>query len=1122
MSETGELIGKRYRVLDEIGRGGMGVVYRAYDRLTGEIVALKRVTSPDKIRQFKLDSPLDYRLSLAQEFKTLASLRHPNVISVLDYGFTDPKGSVLDRQPYFTMDYLENAEHITLVSQKLPIAQRIDLLIQVLQALAYLHRRNILHRDLKPANILVVDGKVKVLDFGLAAPRDRNDRGGSDAIGTLAYMAPEVLQGAFATEASDLYTFGIISYELLAGQHPFDTDNSINLIRDVLLTPPDMRLLDVSEEMTNGIARLLSKERLERYQDPAEVIELYRQTVPSLRSQESRETRESYLQAAQFVGRETEFDQLGNGLHRARQGKGNAWLIAGESGVGKSRLLEELRTVALVEGVAVLRGQSVSDGGSLYGAWREVLRRLVLMTTLTDEEARVLKPLVTDIQILISRHVDDPPEIDPQAAQRRLLNVVQAILLRVLRDEGQPVLIILEDIHWIGSESLALLADLTARMADWPLMIVASYRDDERAALVDDLPNMYLLKLERLTEDNIAVLSESMLGDAGRLPEVINLLQRETEGNVFFMVEVARVLAEDAGRLDQIGSKTLPNNIFAGGINHVVQRRLERVPQSARHLLNIAAVIGRQIDLDLLRAIEPTINVETWLTTCAAAAVLEVGESGTREGNWRFAHDKLREGLLADMEPDDRRHLHQQIAKALETLHIDRTQYATQLAYHWGKAGDVMRELRYTRMAGEQAIRSSANREAIHYFNRALFLLEIIPDYPEKTEHELALLIAVGLATMAADGYGAPEVQNAYMRAREMSKKVGTAPQMLVVLANLSGYYIARAEYRTASDIGLEMLFLAEKLQSPVGEMSAHLVLGQTVGFMGEHEAAKRHLEAMVSKYDPTRPRANIQTNAVQDFGVAGIVLLGITYWILGYPDRAIEYGNRAIAVADLLAHPMSIVFARHWTSTIQYFRGDYAESRRWADASASLAREKNYSMFVALAQIFQAASGAQLGESLDESLPHLQAALIAYRATGAEFCMPFFLGLLAEMQSQAGNITQAQTSLDEAFELVERHGEYWCHSELYRLKGELILRQGQQTEEAEAYLKQSIEIAQKRGARTPALRTAIRLARLWQQQGRKDEACDLITDHYIAFTEGFDTGDLREAQTLLAELTQG
>jgi len=1119
MSETGELVGKRYRVLDEIGRGGMGIVYRAYDRLTGDIVALKRVTSPDKIHQFKLDTNLDYRLHLAQEFKILASLRHPNIISVLDYGFTDPKVGALDRQPYFTMDYLENAQQITQVVQNLPIIKRLELLIQVLQALVYLHRRNVLHRDLKPANILVVDGTVKVLDFGLAAARDRNDRSGSDAMGTLAYMAPEVLQGEPTSEASDLYTFGIITYELLAGRHPFDTDNPTNLIRDVLLTLPDLSPLDVSEEMTIGIARLLAKAPLERYQDPAEVIELYRRAFPNLRSQDSRETRESFLQAAQFVGREAEFDQLNTSLRRMMQGEGNAWRIAGESGVGKSRLLEELRTVALVEGVAVLRGQSVSEGGSLYITWREVLRRLVLMTRLTDEEARVLKPFVTDIQVLIGRPVDDPPEIDPQAAQRRLLDIVQAILLRVLRDDRQPMLIILEDIHWIGSESLTLLADLTARMADWPLMLVASYRDDERATLVNDLPNMRLLKLERLTESSIAILSESMLGEAGRLPEVINLLQRETEGNVFFMVEVARVLAEDAGQLDQIGSKTLPNNIFAGGINKVVQRRLERVPNSARLLLNIAAVVGRQIDLDLLRAIEPTINLDTWLTTCAAAAVLEVGESGTREGSWRFAHDKLREGLLAELEPNERRRLHQQVAKALEALHSDRTQYANQLAYHWGKAGDVMRELRYTRLAGEQAIRSSANREAIHYFNRALALLDAVPDYAEKTEHELGLLIAIGLATMAADGYGAPEVQEAYTRAREMSKKIGTAPQMLVVLANLSGYYIARADYRTASDIGLEMLLLAETLKSPVGEMSAHLILGQTVGFMGEHEAAKRHLEAMVNNYDPTRPRHNIQTNAVQDFGVAGIVLLGITYWILGYPDRAIEYGNRAIAVAEMLSHPMSIVFARHWTSTIQYFRGDYAESRRWADASVALAQEKNYSLFVALAQIFQAASGARLGQPLEVTLPQMQAALIAYRATGAEFCMPFFLGLLAEMQAQAGEITQAENSLEEAFRMVERNGEYWCHSELYRLKGEFVLRQGQSVDEEEANFKKSIEVAQRRGARTPALRTAIRLARLWQQQGRTEEACDLITEHYIVFSEGFDTSDLREAQMLLAEL---
>src|SRR5712692_8358103 len=233
-SVVSSLFSQRYRLAREIGRGGMGVVYRAADRLSGQDVALKRVTKPSEELIFtSASASADRQLALAQEFQLLASLRHPNIISVLDYGFDD------EHRPYFTMDLLENPVTVSHYAQSLPVPEKTRVLAQILQALKYLHRRGIVHRDLKPANILVSDGQLKVLDFGLAIARHQEAPGTSSTTGTLAYMAPEVLDGQPAREASDLYAVGVIAYELFMGKHPFNTANLTALVDEILKTVPD-------------------------------------------------------------------------------------------------------------------------------------------------------------------------------------------------------------------------------------------------------------------------------------------------------------------------------------------------------------------------------------------------------------------------------------------------------------------------------------------------------------------------------------------------------------------------------------------------------------------------------------------------------------------------------------------------------------------------------------------------------------------------------------------------------------------------------------------------------------------------------------------------------------------
>lgn len=554
----------RYRLLERIGKGGMGEVFRAHDRLTGQSVALKRVyfslngptppasvqdsralaqtvaatepqtqaTSPTRLGQTTSVRSLSaqeqtLRLHLTQEFRTLSSLRHPHIVSVIDYGFAD------DRQPYFTMEFLEGAVSIDKAGRDQPLPVQVALLQQVLQAVTYLHRCGILHRDLKPGNILVTSGAqglhIKVVDFGLAlAARDIDL---PNIAGTLGYIAPEILRGDAASPATDLFAVGVIAYELLVGVHPFAGRPTGELVQQALALRPNLEedsRLDAA--MKAVLRRAMAHEPGERYADAVAFSHDLCQAAQLPLPKETLEIRNSFLQAAAFVARGSEFAQLRQALTEAARGRGALFLIGGESGVGKSRLLDELRTLALVRGLRVVQGQAVNAAGGAYQVWKEALRPLCLDAALTDLDAGVLRAAVPDIAALLDRPVPEPPVLTPQSAHMRLLLCIESLL----RAQSEPLLILLEDLHWAEATSLAVLQRLLhARALDeQSLLIVGTFRSDERPELPFELPGAQTLVLHRLKPEEIAALSAAMLGAAGRRPELLHLLTHETEGNL--------------------------------------------------------------------------------------------------------------------------------------------------------------------------------------------------------------------------------------------------------------------------------------------------------------------------------------------------------------------------------------------------------------------------------------------------------------------------------------------------------------------------------------------------------------------------------------------------------------
>src|SRR5579871_204588 len=292
----------------------MGSVYRCVDRLTEQSVALKSV---------KLERAAgrgdSRRLAITREFETLASLHHPRVIEVIDYGFD------ADDKPFFTMTYLENAQHIDAAARDLPLEGRVHLIIQMLEALEYLHRREIIHHDLKPSNVLVdSDGGVKVLDFGVALLRQRQSKDSTS--GTIGYAAPEFMQGARPSVSSDLYAVGVLAYEVVIGHHPFDLNNLRHLLYQIANETPDFSALD-NPPLIAVLTKLMAKTPDERYVSARAAIRDLYEALSEPIPVEPTAIRESFLQAAQFVGREAEFNVLKDALAKARAGEGSAWLV---------------------------------------------------------------------------------------------------------------------------------------------------------------------------------------------------------------------------------------------------------------------------------------------------------------------------------------------------------------------------------------------------------------------------------------------------------------------------------------------------------------------------------------------------------------------------------------------------------------------------------------------------------------------------------------------------------------------------------------------------------------------------------------------------------------------------
>lgn len=1037
------IVNQRYIIQKQLGEGGMGVVYSAIDRLNGNReIALKQLHTAPLRNDVNTEERENRLFMIAREFRALASLRHPNVISVLDYGF-DKNG-----EPFFTMDLLDNPKTILGATEDSDLSQKVHYFQQFLEGLTYLHRRGIIHRDLKPDNVLInSDNLVKILDFGVAQgglSRSMSEEQGATMAGTLAYMAPEIFMENPANIRTDLYAAGIIGYELFARQHPMDTSKSVAaIINAILFKPIDLSPLD--DKIAPIIGKLLSREPQDRYSSADAVIAVLSQTYDFVKPTESVTIRENILQNAPFIGRDDEFSQLKQALRTIMDRNlmvGSSWLLAGESGVGKSRLLNELRIQAVMHGVLVLNGQGMSEGGAVYELWRQPLRLLCLEYPPTSEEASILKPILPDIETLLGIEVADaPPALNPKIAQERLLAAIE----KMFTQSKRPILLILEDIHW-AAESLNVLKRLTPLTTGHPLMIVASYRDDEAPALGAQLADMISIKLHRLTRDEIGHLSKAMLGKEEQAEPLVDLLHRETDGNALFIIEVMRALAESTGRVDMIGARTVPQYIITGGMKQILERRLAQVPPEATAFLNMAAVAGRQLDLDLLSDLFVDMPLERWLQQCVEALVIEVNDD-----RWRFVHDKFRETILDGLPTSERQRLHSAVAGTMETRYKDDPARAPLLLYHWQAAGNIEKSLRYAELSGDQAMLNGANLQAKNYYETALRLCGELP--ADDKHQRLQVELCIKLSKVAA--YHPEEsLTHAMKNAVSLAETLSDEALLARILGSTGAYHFMLGQLSVSMQFFQQSMILAEKLGMEELLLLPYNIIGRTVALAGNFGQSRQKLgdgirlaekfndlellsgslafyalslmmQGLPLEAEPVIQRSLEVAEQVGPSRMTGtLVINGCGKMWGGHWDEALEFFNRSEALATKINDFLPLYWSRGFLGNIYMRTGNLLKAAEYLDKSIGMIEQGKTVFHLPLFHAYRAELDFLEGNA-DVALERTKASLEFGRQTQQELAIGESLATLGKIYSSMGEVAQAENAFEQSLESHRQGGRF-------------------------------------------------------------------------------------------------
>lgn len=732
-------IADRYLIEQEIGRGGMGIVFQARDLLLERPVAVKVVSAGG------LGS--DGHSRLLQEARAAARLNHANIVAVYDVGTATMPDH--EEGSYIVMELVDGATLRD--SDRLSIERIIDITSDICRALETAHEQGIIHRDLKPENVALTEsGTIKLMDFGLAriTGKTRLTQQGT-FMGTVSYLAPEIILGQEATASSDLYALGVMLYELSAGRPPFEGGDLTAVLSQHLyapIVPPSSYNGDLPPAMDELIVRLLSKRPEDRPGSARDVrLALERISQTRVESAPVSATEINRLVRGRMVGREDEFGQAARLWQEAAGGNGAFLLISGEPGIGKTRLVRELSTFVEISGGRSLIGYCYESERTPYGPIAQMVEATLKEGRLSDLPATVLADLLALVPEMRLQYPNVPANerLDPESEQRRIFDSIVTWFGALTRES--QIMLVVDDVHWADSGSLSLLRHLARRLASRGALIVATYREVELDEALPFQEMLVELNRERLaTRIKLARLDKKQTGDllatlfAEEItPEFLDGIYRETEGNPFFIEEVCKALVErgdlyfEGGRWHRPDMERLE---IPQGIKVTIQSRLAKLSRQEQRILQAAAMLGREFEFEMLVVTSGSDEddlIETLDRADRAQLVEEVQRPDVPRGTrFSFTHALIYSTLVSNLSTLRRQRLQRQVALALERAFPDRRQeLAPLLGRYFAEAGEGEKAVEYLVQAGDDARQLYAYDEAIEAYEQALIFLREFDDH---------------------------------------------------------------------------------------------------------------------------------------------------------------------------------------------------------------------------------------------------------------------------------------------------------------------------------------------------------------------------------------------------------
>ena len=850
-----------------------------------------------------------------------------------------------------------------------------------------------------------------------------------------------------------------------------------------------------------------------------------------------------------FVGRDQDLALLQARWEQVKEGEGQVVLLSGEAGIGKSRLVLELRDRLRDEPHVWLEGRaSPYHSGDALHPVTGMLRRLAGFTDEASPEARrkrleeTLVPYETSAEGLsllasaLSLPIPESWPEPPHSPQKRMQRTMEVLLeLLVGLSARQPVLLVVEDLHWVDPSTEELLAQLVAQCATVPLLVLATTRPGYSTPwLAED--HATRLALSRLSRKDTRTLVERLAAGGGLDAGVLDTVVSRTDGVPLFAEELTRALSES--RPDETTSKTVSGATVAMEIPATLQEslaaRLDRLGP-AKGVAQLAATLGREFPHRWLEAVWPH---DPGTLADPLARVVESGllqRRGTApSATYVFKHALVQEAAYGSLLRSARQEYHERIARALEERFPETAANEPHLiAHHYAEAGRVDSGIAWWTRAAEREGERFANREAAAAVRRALALLEQQPEGPERAGQELGLQMRLATILPSVSGYASEETERAHLRAQELCDQMGSVGELYWVLYGLWAFYFVRARLERSREQADLLLRLGEERGDALSRIAAHYASGVTRAFLGELRSSREDLEeAMV--VDGAAAGRPPDFSAGMELGITTPAYLAMVLWLLGRADAALERIQETVAHARTLEHPLTLGFALYYLVWIHLHRGEVGRAREHSGELLRLSEE--HGLF------FGALGRTQLGWALDQQeavvgawsagdsssdepdaqgLDHVRSGLQFYQATGSVVNQTHIVSLLALGHARRGEWAEARRAVDQALGFAEETGETWWTPELHRLSGELTLAEGGEAGNgsAEASFRRALEAAGEEHALALELRAATSLARLLHASGRSAEGRTVLSGVLERVTEGQGTGDVEAARRLLSDL---